>query len=350
VTAAVDARRQPANSKTDDEGSRWYIHPQTGEKFLSVTTALKIMAKEKLIFWAAGSVAAEAMEQLPTLVRKARIRPCERTGEDRCRECRACAVIDLRGYPMQVRDEAANLGSRVHTAAERYALTGELDGIDEDVVPFIDQYLAFHRQYRPTYEAAEMTVISREFNYAGTLDGIVRLGWCPPKHKDLVGKALVKDTKSGKGVYDEAAMQLAAYKHAEAILLPDGTELPMPATEDTAIVLHLRPDDYWVHPVPVGQRMHGGFLTALALYTFREEHGTNVIGRAMYKPPLATAEPKPAAKPRKAAAIRPAAAEPRAAAPATERPDGVRQNLRSWAQIRDGFAEGAQLTDDDIPF
>jgi hypothetical protein len=133
------------------------------------------------------------------------------------------------------------------------------------------------------------------------LDGIVRLGWCPPKHADLVGQPLVLDLKSGKGVYDEFALQLAAYRNADTILLPDGTELPMPATSETALVLHLRPDAYQVHPVPVTASTHGAFLSAFALYRWQADETNAAIGRAMYKPPITARTPKPKTTP----AVRP---------------------------------------------
>lgn len=345
----IAEKRQPANADTKEDGTRWYIHPITGERFLSVTTALKIIAKEALVFWAAKVVAEEAMESLPTLIKASRHRPCEETGERRCGRCRVCAVIDLRGRPTKVRDDAGDLGSRVHAAAEKYALTGELDNADEEIAPFLVQYLAWFAQFKPTYEASEMTVISRQYGYAGTLDGIIRLGWCPPKHVDLVGKQMVMDIKSGKGVYDEFQLQLAAYKHADAVMLPDGTELPMPETDDVALVLHLRPDMYQVHPINIPPTVHGAFLSALALYRWQIEEGKDAIGRAMYKPPATprAITPKPAktAAPKKTATP---TARKTAAAGQPRRTAAQSLGLVTFPSTK--RSSGNTLTDDSIPF
>lgn len=345
MTVVATEKRQPANADTRDDGTRWYIHPITGERFLSVTTALKVIAKEALIFWAAKVVAEEAMDSLPTLLKAARIRPCEQTGDARCGRCRVCAITDLRGRPTAVRDAAADLGSTVHAAAERHELTGDWrTGVAETdalIEPFLTQYLAFRTQFRPTYEAAEMTVISRQYGYAGTLDAILSLGWCPPKYVDLMGKLCVLDIKTGKGVYDEFQLQLAAYKYADAVLLPDGTELPMPETEDTTLVLHLRPGMYQIHPVPVSPGIHGAFLSAFALYRWQVEEGKDAIGRAMYKPPLTpraiTTKP---ATPKKSTAAK--------AKPVAPKRNTAQRTASYFPPTSAG--SGNTLTDDSIPF
>jgi hypothetical protein len=343
--------RHPVNSQTNEKtGERWYVHPITGERFVSVTTALKVIAKEALIHWSGKVVAEEAMERLPILVKASRIRPCgeTRNEERRCGVCRDCAIADLRGKPATIKNEAADLGRRVHAAAERYTLTGDLDPADDDIAPFVAQYLAWRAQFKPTYEASEMTVINREYGYAGTLDGITRQAWLPPKHKDLIGLPMVGDIKSGKGVYSEAQLQMVAYKNAEAVLLPDGTEKPMPHTCDTAYVLHLRPDFYQVHPVPVPDAAFGSFLSALSLYRWwADENGEpKAIGRAMYKPPItvksATAEASP--KPRKSTPVAPLnTPAPRS----TKLPQQPRLRDQLFPAHR---SLGDRLSDSDIPF
>lgn len=342
MTTTVEATSGPANSTTTDGGHRTYTHPITGEKFVSVTSALKVLGKEALVFWAAKVVAEQAMDYLPRLVKASRRRPCGDTGRDRCRECRQCAVIELKGHPVVARDEAGDLGKAVHKAVEHSELHGEWPAVvvirSEDgdpreyrtdtgeLAPFLDQYRRFRAAYKPTFEASEMTVISREYGYAGTLDGIMRLGWCPPKHRNLVGSPLTMDIKSGKGVYVEAALQLAAYRHAEAVMLPNGEELPLPPTNDTAVVLHLRPDTYHVYPVDAGQATFGAFLSTLAVHRWQAGLGGDAIDRAMCNPREKSATAK-TSKPRgKAAASegkKPATAKKPPAKRQTRRVDPV---------------------------
>ncbi len=273
----------PANSETNPEtGSRYYIHPVTGERFVSVTTILQVVAKESLTYWAAKVTAEHALDNIPRLVKAARRAPCGMKGDDRCGICFDCVGLDLRRAPDRERDAAADRGTRIHHVAEQHVLTGEVIGHDADIAAQVKQYLRFREQFRPTYEASEMTVISRAHGYAGTLDAVLRLGTCPPKYRDLVDVPMVADVKSGKGCYREYALQLAAYRNGEAVLLPDGTEHPMPATSEIGALLHFRPEDYWVRPVNIGDRTFSAFLTVLDQWQWQQED--NPIMRAMYRP------------------------------------------------------------------
>jgi hypothetical protein len=276
----------PANARADDNGNRTYTHPLTGEAWPSVTTILKVLGKDALPYWYAKVVAEHAMDTLPALLKASRTPGCGTIGDEACRACRDCATWGLRNRPNEVRDAAGDLGRAVHKAAEYYVLHGRLpDIVTDQMRPFIDGYLRWREHYQPTYEAAEATVINRKYGYAGTLDGIVRLGWCPPKHRDLVGLPLMMDIKTGRGVYREAAFQMGGYRAGEAVMLRDGTEIPLPATETTAIVLHLRPehpDGYHVVPADAGPRALRQFLSALDIWT--GEQGPGFLDRAMTNP------------------------------------------------------------------
>lgn len=282
----------PPTAVTNEEtGSRVYIHPRTGERFVSVTTVLGLIAKESLPYWAAMKTQEYAFAQLPLLVQSMRRRPCEQKGDDRCGLCRDCVALEVRRAPDRLRDEAADRGKRIHAIAERHTLTGEIDPHGADVAPYVRQYMAWRKQFQPTFDAAEMTVINREYGYAGTLDAILRLGWCPPKYKDLIGTPQVTDLKTGKGVYAEYAMQLAAYRHSPTVLLPNGDELPLPEVSGTGLLLHVRDDNYWVRPVKIGRPTFDAFLRVLDFYRWHEDMAGDVIERAMYKPPIKDAVP-----------------------------------------------------------
>ncbi len=284
----------PTNADTNDEtGERHYIHPITGERFVSVTTILQVVAKTGLPYWAAKTVQEYALEQIPLLVQSLRRRACDSKGNDRCGLCRDCVALDLRRAPDRLRDEAADRGKRIHHIAERHTLTGEIDPHADDIAPYVEQYLKWRHQFQPTFDASEMTVLNRAHGYAGTLDAIVRLGWCPPATKHLIGVPLVEDTKSGKGVYPEYALQLAAYRWAERVLLPLGDEVDLPDVSDTGLLLQVRPDNYYSRPVQIGQPTFDAFLRVLDFYRWQQEQADDVIGRAMYKPPTATGNATP---------------------------------------------------------
>jgi hypothetical protein len=102
-------------------------------------------------------------------------------------------------------------------------------------------------------------VYSRRYGYAGTFDAIAT----------LPGLGLVLlDVKTGRRVYPEACLQLAAYAACEFVGDPDGrTEHPMPQV-DTGAVLHLQPSGYRLIHVPVGRAVFEAFLAALAVFRF----------------------------------------------------------------------------------
>lgn len=290
----IETNTGPANSITDKEtGSRVYIHPITGERFVSVTTVLSLVAKEALVYWAANLVQVKAMDMIPALVRSLRRKPCDMKGDDRCWACRDCIALELRREPDRQRDEAADRGSRIHKVAEYYALHGQIREHDADIAEYVKQWLRWREIHQVTFEASEVTVINRTHGYAGTLDLVARCGWMPPKwgskprdgSVDLRNVPLYGDYKSGRGVYDEHAWQLAAYRNAEAVLLPDGSEEPLPDGHAVfGLNVQIRPDDFWMRPALVDQRSFGTFLRLLGVYRDLAEFGPELIGRAMAKP------------------------------------------------------------------
>lgn len=286
VLPAPTVQTGPANSVTDDEtGSRVYVHPVTGERFDSVTTILNIVAKDGLPYWAAKVVQERAIDMLPRLVSALRRKPCEMKGYDRCGLCLNCVALELRRSPDVERDEAADRGKRIHNVAEHYALHGVIRDHDTDIVEYVKQWVRWREQHEVTFDASEVTVISRKHGYAGTLDGIVRCGWMPPKWKHLIGLPLIEDYKSGKGVYNDHGRQLAAYRNADAVMLPDGSELPMPEAHDTyGVLVHVRPDNWWQRPARVDDRAFQSFQRVLDLFRDEQDFGSQLVERAMYKP------------------------------------------------------------------
>jgi hypothetical protein len=285
VTACAGSVTGPVHSVSEG-GDRWYVHPLTGERFISVTTVLSTVAKPFLERWAAAEATKAALARIEILHSASRCTlPCGRTGRpDACEICVPCWGRVIRRASTTLRDRAAQIGTRVHNVAENLALgfAPGPDGDDPQVVPFITQFRRWWGDFQPTFQATEATVINREHGYAGTLDGICTLGWCPPKHSHEVGTPRLIDYKTGKSLYGEAAMQMAAYRRGESILMPDGTEHPMIDT-DGALLLHLRPDNYKLHPVLADKEDFEDFLHVLRVWQ-RTHQGGNPIGRAMTKP------------------------------------------------------------------
>lgn len=235
----------PKNARQSDRG-RSYVWPPTGEQFASVTTIQQAMAKPALVYWSAKMVAEGAISRLSewTTIR-------EEEGDE-------AAVRFLKGLPWDKRDRASDAGTAVHAAIEATVKGTTAPRWPRLLTGFRNQYERFLAAYQPEWVTSEATVYSR-LGYAGTLDAIARIG----------GRTLLIDAKSGERIYDEASIQLAAYRHAEWIDLGDSRETPMPQV-DAAAVLHLRPDRFQLVEVDAGPEQYAAFLHLLEVYRWME--------------------------------------------------------------------------------
>lgn len=130
----------------------------------------------------------------------------------------------------------ADRGTTVHAALEAHVagrpLTkATIEGmLEEKSVPqnlwrgtggMIEGLMRFLDDEAPEILWSENTAFSRTHGYAGTPDVIVRM---------MVGDSVVPvviDVKTSARVYDDTALQLAAYANADFIGLDDGTEAPL---------------------------------------------------------------------------------------------------------------------------
>jgi hypothetical protein len=134
-----------------------------GPWYPSVTTILGIKDKPALVGWAKRETAACAVRNLPMLSRMAE------TGGP-------TAAIDwLRRIPDYRRDSAADLGTRMHAAAEALA-RGEDLSVELDVLPYVDAYVQqFLRVFEPRFLEVETTVCSTRYEYGGTADAFAEI-------------------------------------------------------------------------------------------------------------------------------------------------------------------------------
>jgi hypothetical protein len=146
-------------------------------------------------------------------------------GRELCEFCDQ-TVRYLKGLPYAHRDRAADLGTFVHAAIEAYILGKPFPTWPPTVKSRMVRFIQFLSDYKPEFEATEASVYNRTERYAGTLDAIATLG----------NRKLLLDVKTGKGVYPEVALQLAAYRYAEFIGLPNGDEEMMPEVDGCAVI------------------------------------------------------------------------------------------------------------------
>jgi hypothetical protein len=251
----------PINSQTID-GIRYYTSPRTNEKLVSVTSVLSTLDKPALRYWIGKQVATYAVEERSTWLPIAEKDPK--------------GALDLiKGSPWRFTENSAQLGSAVHDAVEKRILGENLDitTLSDDVKPFIKSYINFEEIFKPTYEMSEATVLSYKYGYAGTLDAIATFN---NPELGLVGRYIIDWKTSKSGPYPEAALQMAAYKHADVILLPNGTEVELPEC-DGAIVVKLRPRSYEVVPANVDQDTFKYFRHLQMAFKWQHEKSKEVL-------------------------------------------------------------------------
>lgn len=290
----------PLNSHKDDDDNRWYVHPRTQERFLSVTTGLKSVAKDALVPWASLLAAKTAIAELPKLVRAFFTRDCERTynrcehpwdqpcPQCPCRVCKLCTIKWLGDRHIAESSRRAEEGTEVHQAIKSWVIWGQMPAVPEHLQPYIDSFLQFVADFGLTpadWQMSEGTILNRQHMYAGTLDQIIRIDpsrtekaaeWCDRVGRTgLVTDALV-DTKSREGekakMYLDHTLQLVGYSRGEMVLLPDGQEVPLPPWQATA-VLQVRPDGYAFQPTWHTDEEFEAFLSAVKLFRWQLERG-----------------------------------------------------------------------------
>jgi hypothetical protein len=308
----MDHKSQPKKKGKDPIPSRqangYYADHATGDRLRSVTTILGGgVPKPALVHWAGNMVADSAIENLPALVHASR--------DPR-------QLAELRSWITRAhtrkKDERAEVGSAVHAIIESRILGTPMPasvtvGEDEwamdgpELAPFVGNFVAFEREWRPDWTASEMVVANPEHGYAGTLDytiggkGLIgdalrAAGYFVPGDCDLMG-----DTKTGgewdritsgghvHGVYPEAGLQMSAYRKAKVAWIRDGSRVPMPPTAEVGVVLHLRPEGYRLYPVRCGEREYSYFRHAQMVDEWSSRMSSAkaaepVIGRALELP------------------------------------------------------------------
>lgn len=244
---------QPRHAR-DTERGRYYSDPAGGPDLVSVTNVLDTaVAKKALVPWGVKVTVEYVLANLPAITLRV---VTERTA----------VVKEIKAVHREVKDKAADLGDRIHKAAEQ-RLLGAPIAQDLEVMPYITQLElwldAWGVDLDEHVEATEITVFHRQLGYAGTADLMIWLPTGPGGRLELwLIDFKTSATRPAKSVYPENTLQLAALRFAETVLMPDDTDAPMPPIE-RAGVLNLRANSYALVPMPADRNAHRAFRGAL---------------------------------------------------------------------------------------
>lgn len=165
------------------------------------------------------------------------------------------AVEALVSQHKRTKNAAAARGTLVHDLAERIAHGEEVD-VPDDVAPLVGGYVVWLDLFDPHVVMTETLVFSREHWYAGKFDLIADIG----------GVRWLLDLKTSRGVYDDTALQLAAYAGAERMIdRATGEELRMPDVERIGVV-HVTADGTDLYDLGDINHAHREFLACLSTY------------------------------------------------------------------------------------
>lgn len=243
----------PRHAQETPQG-RYYTDPAGGPALVSVTNVLgTAVAKQALIPWAVKLTVEHVLDNWNLL-------------SSRVFTDRPALTREIKAVHVAVKDRAANLGDRVHTAAEQHVLGAPIAD-DPEVAPYTAQLVRWLTMWGvdldEDIEATEITCFHRRLGYAGTADLLVWLPTGPGGRRELwLIDYKSSATRRAGSVYPENTLQLAALRYCETVLLPDDTDAPMPAIERTG-VLNLRAKSHALVPMPADRAAHRAFRGAL---------------------------------------------------------------------------------------
>lgn len=229
---------------------RNHTYRLNGSKAIGVTTAINDgMPKPALVTWGINSVADYALSHWDEL---GDMGPSEK-------------LSTLKGSPWAERDRAALRGTEIHALAERI-VHGEAVEVPEPLIGPVEAYARFLDLWEIEPLATEAVIGHTVYGYAGTGDL-----WAHVGVRDNM-LALI-DVKTGKDVYPDAALQLAAYRYAN-VWQPDGpdSETDHLPDIDLTYVAHVTPDDVRMVPVAADENAFKQFLYCLQTARWVQAH------------------------------------------------------------------------------
>ena len=247
----------PAAIQRDADHNYYY----EGQRYPGVTGILSIIDKSgPLMTWAAGQTADAALgliygdppQEPPDL------RVLQQVLDTTGRAGFRAAITSRAGWQ---KDEAAKLGTQVHAWAELVVRGDEIPQLDDPIRQRVMHYAEWWKASGWQLRLSEAMVVHPDAGYGGTFDLLAY---------DADGRTVLADIKTGKGVYREAILQLAAYGYAP-LVAPTGSPeaYPMPKVDRYA-VLHVTTEGVREVELSIGDAEYRAFLACMTLASWAE--------------------------------------------------------------------------------
>jgi hypothetical protein len=226
------------------EFGKGHIYILDGQRVPGATTVLGALPKP-LAKWGAEKVAELAVNEWSRLGRL----PI------------AARLKELESAPWRDLDQAAVKGTTVHRHAEALA-HGETLTLPGDVAGYVKACRAFFDGWSVCPVLTEVAVFSRRNHYGGSPDLIADLA---------DGKRWLLDYKTGKSIWGDTGLQLAAYRYADFYLDESGSEQPIPEVDECGVIW-LRPDGtFELHPYTANRSVLHVFLALKEVYLAQDD-------------------------------------------------------------------------------
>ncbi|MFE9381763.1 hypothetical protein ACFYMO_00780 [Streptomyces sp. NPDC007025] len=261
------------------KGARFYVNDARPNVTVpGVTSIISMLPKQDFLApWSAGLAADLAIDSFDYL-------------KDMAARDRAGARRYIAGASRRYTEVRSKLGSRAHDVFERLMNGEEVGYVHSDIVNHVEHFRQFLAAVDPELVRAEDVAWSYEHEYAGSFDAILRIWVRVGKDGKLAitpdrsgtPVLVMVDYKTSKSTYSDVALQLAAYRYADVIIAPDGSESPMPEIESAA-VLHITDDQWSFKGVRADREVFDAFLTLRKTFTWVRETSRDVIGKPLAK-------------------------------------------------------------------
>lgn len=235
-----------------------------GRTYPGVTTVLKVLDKSgPLMGWAAKETAKAAIGMMrresvvsgpdPSYPLETLIATVGEEG----------AIRALTARSNWTRDDAASVGTALHDIADTIAREGlaAVGDIDPKLEARAQLYSEWWQASGWTLRASEALLVNPQMQYGGTLDLLAR---------DADGRTVLADIKTGKGVYQEAVLQLCAYGDATFIQPAGATQVYTMPVIDRHVILHVTAEGVREIEVNVGAAERVAWAACLDLHGWAE--------------------------------------------------------------------------------
>lgn len=234
-------------------GSRWYVHPESGEKQPGVTSVIGTLNKPFLVGWAAKMAAEFVVDNIGSVMPLAM-------------SDRAAAIELIKGASRRYTAKRGEVGTAAHEVFETVARGRKVGRLHPEMTPYATHFAEFIAKFKPEFLMNEETVWNGEVGYAGSFDTILRID----------GENVIVDYKTSASIYPEVGLQLAAYRYATELI--GGRPLPQ---IDGGAVLHVTSDGWKLCPVRCDESVFEIFKALRKAFEWDASMKNHILGKAI---------------------------------------------------------------------